>query len=121
MIELSQRFVFGCSHSLDRPGQPDAAGSRRPHGHTYEVRVVLEGEPDPRTGMLVDIGELKRAFAPVQSLLQHDLLERVPGLGCGTIENMARWIWDRMRPEWPDLVRVEVGRDAHGDLAAYRG
>jgi 6-pyruvoyltetrahydropterin/6-carboxytetrahydropterin synthase len=30
------------------------------HGHNYRVEVTVRGEPNPETGMIVDLGELGR-------------------------------------------------------------
>ena len=56
--ELSQRFYFEAAHTLER--SIDAAGSRRIHGHTYHAEVTLLGNPDPASGMLVDLAYLRR-------------------------------------------------------------
>jgi len=56
--ELSQRFYFEAAHTLERT--IDAEGSRRIHGHTYHAEVTLLGNPDPASGMLVDLAYLRR-------------------------------------------------------------
>lgn len=119
IVELSQRVAFRGSHRLDRPGQPDAAGSRNWHGHDYQVRIVLRGVPDPVGGMVCDIGDVKRLFDPLREELERTSMDDVPDLGPSTIENLARWIHSRLLPTVPLLHRVEVGREAHGDLAVY--
>ncbi len=56
--ELSQTFYFEAAHTLQR--QIDADSSRRIHGHTYLAEVTVEGQPDPISGMLIDLGFFRR-------------------------------------------------------------
>lgn len=121
MIEVSQRVAFHGVHTLQRPGEPGAKGSAEIHGHDYQAKIVLRGDPDPKTGMLVDIGALTRALAAVTAPLEGVILDDLPGLGPATIENMAIWIWNKLKNDWPQLHRVDVGREVHGDLARYWG
>ncbi|MBE9061301.1 6-carboxytetrahydropterin synthase [cf. Phormidesmis sp. LEGE 11477] len=39
------------------------------HGHNYQVEVTVKGQIDPRTGMIVDLGDLQSAIA-------HHVIER---------------------------------------------
>lgn len=41
----------------------------RQHGHNYRLEVTLRGEPDPVTGMVLDLKELKE-------ILEREVLER---------------------------------------------
>ena len=52
--EISQKFFFDAAHSLKREVEADS--SLRIHGHTYNAEVTLSGQPDPDTGMVVDLG-----------------------------------------------------------------
>ena len=117
MIELAQAFGFEAAHSLRR--DIDAAGSLRVHGHSYGGVLVLRGEPDPLTGMLVDLGQVERTIAVVREKLDHRLLDEVEGLGAGTMENLARWIFAEVRPGLPALARVIVRRPSLGQSCTY--
>jgi len=55
---ISQRFFFDAAHTLKR--HIEVEGSRRIHGHTYHAEVWLAGERDPATGMVIDLGLLRR-------------------------------------------------------------
>jgi 6-pyruvoyltetrahydropterin/6-carboxytetrahydropterin synthase len=119
MFELKKQFPFEAAHTLARA--IDAAPSRRIHGHSYKAEITLAGEPDPRTGMIVDLGEMERALAAVRAQLDHHFLNEVPGLGPPTLENLAAWIWRALQPGLPGLVRVTVMREASGDSCSYDG
>ena len=107
---LTRRADFSASHSCFSPslteqqnrdlyGEP--AGSHG-HGHNYTVEVTLEGEPDPVTGMVVDLKLLKdiiqrEVIDPMDHRhLNHEVTpfnSIVP-----TAENVAKEIWERLAP-----------------------
>lgn len=111
--ELSQRFHFDAAHTLRR--EIEAASSRRVHGHTYTAEVAIAGTPDAATGMVVDLGHLRREIAIVRDKLDHHFLDDVPGLAVPTLEGLCTFLWTEFAAVFPGLVRVSVGRDASGD------
>ena len=112
VYELSQRFDFEAAHTLER--RIDAAPSKRIHGHTYHAEVTLRGQPDPHTGMLMDLGYFRRMLADVRELLDHHLLNEVAGLEKPTLEGLCAFIAGQLREPLPSLVTVKVWR-ASGD------
>ncbi|HJV62505.1 MAG TPA: 6-carboxytetrahydropterin synthase [Albitalea sp.] len=117
VYELSQRFDFEAAHTLER--SIDAAPSRRVHGHTYHAEVTLCGQPDPATGMLMDLGHLRRLLAEVREQLDHHLLNEVPGLDKPTLEGLCAFIAAQLRERLPQLLSVKVWR-ASGDACTLR-
>ncbi len=114
---ISQRFFFDAAHTLRR--EIEAEGSRRIHGHTYHAEVSLSGPRDPATGMVLDLGLLRRALDGVREQLDHHLLDDVPGLGTPTLENLCLFIAQALPAELrPRVSRVRVWRDALGDSCA---
>src|SRR5256885_16796345 len=67
------------------------------HGHNYTLQVTIEGDPDPVTGMVLDLKQLKEILE--QEIMQrmdhrhlnYEVPER-PGQ-IPTSENIARVIW----------------------------
>ncbi|MDH6591028.1 6-pyruvoyltetrahydropterin/6-carboxytetrahydropterin synthase [Variovorax sp. TBS-050B] len=110
---ISQRFFFDAAHTLKR--EIEAEGSRRIHGHTYHAEVWLSGPRDPQTGMVVDLGLLRRHLDAVREQLDHHLLDDVPGLHPPTLENLCLFIADALPALRESLVRVRVWREALGD------
>lgn len=111
-FELSQRFYFEAAHTLHREiGQE---GSRRIHGHTYHAQVFIRGKPDPKTGMIVDLGFLNKQIASIRDQLDHRFLDDVPGLGAATLESLGAFIIQALTPSLP-ISRVRVERTASGD------
>jgi 6-pyruvoyltetrahydropterin/6-carboxytetrahydropterin synthase len=117
-LELTQEFYFESAHTLRR--ELDAESSRRVHGHTYHAEVTVLGEPDPRTGMVVDLAALRAHIESVRVLLDHRLLNEIEGLGPPTIENLACFIGRKLRTLEPRVVAVRVGRRASGDSCLVR-
>ncbi|MBN9490219.1 MAG: 6-carboxytetrahydropterin synthase [Alphaproteobacteria bacterium] len=119
MWELTKSFRFDAAHTLER--SVDTASSRRIHGHSYRAEVTLRGEPDPKTGMVIDFGLLERVLAETRAGLDHHMLDDVPDLGLATMENLAAWIWRRLAPMSKGLVKVTVFRDSQDESVTYRG
>lgn len=61
-----------------------------------------------RSGWVMDFADLKAAFDPLHARLDHYLLNEIEGLENPTSENLARWIWKRLKPTLPQLSRVTV-------------
>jgi 6-pyruvoyltetrahydropterin/6-carboxytetrahydropterin synthase len=119
MFELSKQFRFDAAHTLERSIETES--SRRIHGHSYRAEVAVRGRPHPTTGMIVDLGLLERMMADARGALDHRFLDEINDLGPATMENLCRWIWDRLRPEVDGLVRVSVHRDSSGETCSYWG
>src|SRR5690349_579704 len=62
-VELSHTFGFEAAHRLPRvPAEHKCA---RLHGHSWRVDVLVAGEVDPRTGWLLDFGEIQGFVEPL--------------------------------------------------------
>jgi 6-pyruvoyltetrahydropterin/6-carboxytetrahydropterin synthase len=119
MFELSKQFRFEAAHTLERSVEVES--SRRIHGHSYRAEVTLRGAPDAATGMIMDLTHLQAALETAREGLDHRLLDDVPDLGPPTMENLARWIWNRVAPHCVGLAKVSVFRDSNGDACGYFG
>jgi 6-pyruvoyltetrahydropterin/6-carboxytetrahydropterin synthase len=119
MFELSKQFRFEAAHTLKRAVESEP--SRRIHGHSYRAEVIISGDPDPDTGMLVDLGEVEARLEEVRADLDHRFLDEIADLGPATLENLSVWIWRRLAPSCPGIARVTVYRDSSGDACSYVG
>ena len=113
ICEISQTFFFDAAHTLNRAIETEA--SRRIHGHTYNAEVFLAGPPDPVTGMVMDLGLVRREIALLRERLDHHLLDEVEGLGPPTLENLCQFIFAQLLPALPGLSAVRVWRASIGD------
>lgn len=118
MWELSRSFGFEAAHTLARAVASEA--SRRVHGHSYRAEVTLRGEPDA-SGMLVDLGVFAQRLEGVRGLLDHQMLDDVPGLAPATLETLAAFIWRELAGVLPGLARVSVHRDSLSETCTYFG
>lgn len=117
-MDVFRVFQVEAAHYL--PNVPEGHKCRRMHGHSFRIEVHVSGELEPETGWVMDFADLKRAFRPLFDQLDHRLLNEVEGLENPTSENLARWVWARLRPELPGLSKVVVQETCNAGCA-YRG
>ena len=98
-MHVFREFSFEAAHRL--PKVPPGHKCGRLHGHSFRVEVHVNGDVDKSTGMVIDFADIKCAFAPLHEQLDHHFLNEVPGLENPTSENLAEWIWDKLRDELP--------------------
>jgi 6-pyruvoyltetrahydropterin/6-carboxytetrahydropterin synthase len=115
--ELSQRFFFDAAHTLRRQIETDS--SKRIHGHTYHAEVTLAGQPDPETGMMLDLGVLRQEVERVRQQLDHHFLDEVPGIGPATLENLCAFIHRQLKDRLPAIACITVERQASGDRCRF--
>ena len=68
------------------PRVPDGHKCRRMHGHSYRIRVTLEGPLDPQRDWLMDFADIDRVVDPVIARLDHQVLNEIEGLTNPTSE-----------------------------------
>ena len=108
---ISRKAEFSASHVCRNPRLSDqentriygAAANPHGHGHNYTLEVTLEGEPDPVTGMIRDLKEVKEVIqTEVVEPFDHRFLNHeVPPFDrvIPTPENIAIEIWKRLEPK----------------------
>jgi 6-pyruvoyltetrahydropterin/6-carboxytetrahydropterin synthase len=117
-IELRKTFQFEAAHKL--PNVPADHKCARLHGHSFRVEIVVAGECDPRLGWLMDYADISEAFKPLLDRLDHYYLNEIPGLENATSENLAKWIWDRLKPKLSLLTEIVVAETCVS-RCVYRG
>lgn len=117
-MEIAFRFGFDAAHRFDH--FPEGHPNRSLHGHSFQVEVGLEGEPDAATGFIADFGDVEAKCAEVRRRLDHRMLNDIDGLQRPSLENLARWIWAALAPALPALSRVTVRRDSAGQSCTLR-
>jgi 6-pyruvoyltetrahydropterin/6-carboxytetrahydropterin synthase len=105
-LKISQAFHFESAHLL--PNVAPGHRCHRLHGHSYRVELRLDGPVDPVTGFVADFFAIETAFKPLLERLDHHYLNDIEGLENPTAENIAIWIWDRMKSALPQLASVIV-------------
>ncbi len=105
-MEIYKEFSFEAAHLL--PNVPEGHKCGRLHGHSFYVKVYVSGEVGEHTGWVMDFAELKAVFKPIYQQLDHHYLNDIAGLENPTSENLARWIWQQLKPSLPILSKIEV-------------
>ncbi|MCX7826285.1 MAG: 6-carboxytetrahydropterin synthase QueD, partial [Verrucomicrobiae bacterium] len=106
------------AHAL--PRAPKGHKCARLHGHSFKIEVHVAGTVDPKRGWLMDYGDISRAFRGVHEQLDHSYLNDLPGLENPTSENLARWIWRKLKPALSGLSAIVV-QETGTARCIYRG
>jgi 6-pyruvoyltetrahydropterin/6-carboxytetrahydropterin synthase len=98
-----------CAHFL--PGHPKCG---KPHGHTYKVECVIEG--DLNQGMVMDFADLKQSLRSV--LQQYDHKSWNDFLEYPSVENICSLLHQDLRKavSWPCTLRVWEGDGKWAEL-----
>jgi len=113
MIYLTRKVEFSASHYYHNPALSPEENRRlfgkcnnpHGHGHNYVLEVTVAGEPDPATGMVIDLKELKQILErEVLAVFDHKFINhevrqlngRIP-----TTENIVLTLWQLLDGKIP--------------------
>ena len=105
-MDIFKLFRIEAAHRL--PNVPPGHKCARLHGHSFADELQVSGEPGAETGWVMDFAEVKQAFQPLYDRLDHHYLNDIEGLENPTSEQLAIWIWQRLKPALPQLSCVTV-------------
>lgn len=117
---ITRKVEFSASHVCRNPALSDEENYRlfglsanpKGHGHNYVVEVSLRGDPDPVTGMVLDLKELKEILnREIVGPYDHRFLNyEVPPFDrvIPTTENIVRDMWQRLAPHLHGLHAIRV-------------
>ena len=122
MIYVTRRAEFSASHYYHNPElSPDEnrrifgkCNNPHGHGHNYTLEVTVAGDVDSKTGMVLDIKDLKQLVEDevLQSMDHRFLNKEVPVFSSTlpTTENIAVEIWKRLAQKLPNgkLHRIRL-------------
>ncbi len=117
-MEIYKEFNIEAAHRL--PNVPTNHKCNRLHGHSFHVTIHACGEIGVETGWVIDFADIKKAFAPLYEQLDHHYLNEIKGLENPTSENLARWIWQRLKPRLPHLCKITI-KETCTSGCIYRG
>src|SRR5574337_952755 len=108
---IQKDFSFEAAHHL-----PLHDGKcRSPHGHSYIGYIRILGlsliAQGPKTGMVMDSGDLSETIKPVikRYLAHQDLNERLVDVSATTAEEIAKWLYEFIKPKLPAGTVFSVG------------
>lgn len=135
-VLLTKRIEFAAAHRYIKP-EWDEAKNRAvfgpcynppAHGHNYLLEVTVRGEVDPKTGMVINLFDLKRVLLGVIEEFDHKnlnldmpyFLKQVP-----TSENLARVLWAKLVAQ-RDIgtlhsIRLYEDEDLYSEVTAAGG
>ncbi len=109
-VLITRQVHFNAAHRLFNPSRGRLWNERvygpcanpNGHGHNYVLEVTVRGRPDPQTGYVLDLGELKRIVQrAVVGPCDHRNLNKDVDFLKGTIpttENLVVAFWRRIAP-----------------------
>jgi 6-pyruvoyltetrahydropterin/6-carboxytetrahydropterin synthase len=134
MVYLTRRETFSAAHRLwsdylsesENYAIYDKCANSHGHGHNYILEVTVRGEPDPRTGMVLNLTDMKRIIhEQVVNWVDHKHLNHdVPWLEgvIPTAEMLAIKFWERLERGFPRGLLYEVKlHETENNSATYRG
>ena len=108
-VYATRKFTFSAGHRYWRADWPPEENARVfghltvAHGHNYVLEVTVKGHVDERTGMVMDLAELKRLVGEtVVSRFDHADLNQdalFAGGAIPTTENLVKGIWELLAPK----------------------
>ena len=110
---IGRTYRFESAHHL--PQLPDGHKCKNLHGHNYKMEVVVRGTPDSR-GFVKDFAEIDAELAHLLSMVDHRVLNDVPGLENPTAENIAAWFFERI--DDCESVRIYENEDCWAEVNA---
>jgi 6-pyruvoyltetrahydropterin/6-carboxytetrahydropterin synthase len=118
-MRIYKEFTFEAAHFL--PSAPPGHPNSRVHGHSFRVRVTIDGEPAEPSGLVMHLDDVEAALADAHEALDHRFLNEVVGLSQPTLERITMWLWDRLHNRLPGLAEIEIARDTCREGCIYRG
>lgn len=132
---LSRRETFSASHRLHAPQLSEEANRElygkcnnpNGHGHNYTIEVLLKGQVDAVTGMVMNLVELKQIMhkAVLEPLDHKNLDKDVEWFRdrVSTTENLAIYCWQRLTDllSPPGLLHEVRVHETENNVVIYRG
>ena len=133
-VYVTRKAHFNAAHRLHNPARSDSwnaetfgpCNNPNWHGHNYVLEVTVAGEPDPETGYVVDLGQLKNVIQTrVLNKLDHKNLNLEVDFLEGIIpstENLVVAIWNELHDALPAgrLYRIRLF-ETERNMAEYFG
>src|SRR5262249_53888984 len=106
VLLITRRVTFAAAHVLRRPDWDEDrnrsvfAACAGEHGHNYVLEVSVAGDPDPETGMVLNLKDLDRVVREaIVGHVDHRHLNHDVSFLTGVIptaENLALAFWERL-------------------------
>lgn len=133
MVYLTRRTTFSAAHRLwsnqlseeENYALYEKCANPNGHGHNYVLEVTVRGEPDARTGMVMNLTTMKKITNEcVIDWVDHKHLNYdVPWLEgiIPTAEMLAIKFWERLALSFRGLLYEVKLHETENNMASYRG
>jgi 6-pyruvoyltetrahydropterin/6-carboxytetrahydropterin synthase len=118
VFEITKVATFDAAHCL--PDGNAARGYTRVHGHSFQVSATVRGAALGAVGWVVDLADLDEALKAAARMLDHGMLNEVPGLDSPTLENLCLFFVAQLQPGFPGLAAITVSRPTIGESCNLR-
>jgi 6-pyruvoyltetrahydropterin/6-carboxytetrahydropterin synthase len=113
MFEIQKTFTFEAGHSLVHHD----GHCRHPHGHSYVLTIHLQSDrlitDGPKRNMVIDFGDISACVSPmVDRYFDHCWLNDTLETDSPTVEFMAQWIYNHLKPQLPALAAITLHETA---------
>lgn len=133
-VYVTRHMHFSAAHRLHTDKLSDTenetlygqCNNPRGHGHNYELEVTIKGEPDPVTGMVIDLKDLR-------DIVQKHVIDKVDHKHLNfdvdfmrgvvpTAENIVIAFWHQLVDKFPDGELYELKLyETPRNIASFRG
>lgn len=133
-VYLTRKLHFNAAHRLHNPDLSDKenqeifgpCNNANGHGHNYVIEITVMGSPNPKSGYVMDIKDIKELVErEVISQVDHKHLNMdVPWLkGINpTAENLAISFWNRLAPKFTSCKLYSIKLfETERNIVEYKG
>jgi len=118
IFEIEKDFQFEAAHYFGHADANDLF--KKIHGHSFAGTVTLQGSAQEDKGWIRDLWKIGAIIKEVIRPLDHSVLNEIEGLEQPALEQIAKWIFDRLEDKLPGLSCVEVRRSSVGEKARVK-
>jgi len=107
-FEITKAVSFEAAHFMG--GKPEGHPYRNVHGHSFRLEATVAGTVQPGAEWVQDFSDLAAILAETAKKLDHRLLNEIEGLSVPTLERIAIWAANDLKPQLPGLKRIVLAR-----------
>ena len=108
VFEITKAVSFEAAHYMG--GKPEGHPYRNVHGHSFRIEATVAGQVKPGEEWVQDFSDLAAILEATAAKLDHRLLNEIEGLSVPTLERIALWVANDLRPSLPGLKQVVLAR-----------
>lgn len=108
VFEITKAVSFEAAHFMG--GKPEGHPYRNVHGHSFRLEATVAGTVKPGEEWVQDFSDLGAILQATADKLDHRLLNEIEGLGVPTLERIALWAANDLKPRLPGLRQVVLAR-----------